>query len=122
MQQRGQVDQRTDVYSLGLTLYELLTLEPAFPIGDDRPNLLRRIAEDEPIPPRKLDPSIPSDLETIVQKAMAKDPADRYPSALDLADDLGRFRAKLQEAGRIRLVISDGPDLGPRVVTSWITI
>jgi serine/threonine protein kinase len=84
------LDHRTDIYSLGLTLYELLTLEPAF-AGTDRQELLRRIAEEEPRPPRSLDRSIPVDLETIVLKAIAKDPADRYAAAQDFAEDLKRF-------------------------------
>ena len=67
-----------------------MTLEPPFR-GTDRPELFRRIAQDEPTPPRKLEPRIPVDLETIVLKAMAKDPADRYSTAADLAEDLGRF-------------------------------
>ena len=88
--QRGGVDHRTDIYSLGVTLYELLTLSPVYP-GRDRQEVLRRIAFEEPRPPRRLNPSIPVDLETIVLKAMAKDPAGRYASAQDLADDLDRF-------------------------------
>jgi WD40 repeat protein/serine/threonine protein kinase len=84
------VDGRTDIYSLGVTLYELLTLRPAFS-GDDRVEVLRQIARDEPTPPRKLDPTIPVDLETIVLKAMAKAPADRYATAADFAADLERL-------------------------------
>ena len=84
------VDHRTDLYSLGATLYELLTLRAAFD-GDDRGMLLQQITQDEPPPPRKLNPSIPPDLETIVGKAMAKNPAERYPTAQALADDLRRF-------------------------------
>jgi WD40 repeat protein/serine/threonine protein kinase len=84
------VDHRADVYSLGATLYELLTLRPVFEC-DDRLELLRRIAEEEPPALRLLDPAIPRDLETIVRKAMAKDPGERYVTALELADDLGRF-------------------------------
>ena len=87
---RTPVDGRTDVYSLGATLYEILTLARPF-AGDDRLDLLRRIIEDEPIPPRKINPRIPGELETIVLKAMAKVPADRYATAADLAEDLGRF-------------------------------
>ena len=87
---RTPLDGRTDIYSLGVTIYELLTLRPAFP-GDDRLEILRQIAQDEPTPPRKLDPTIPVDLETIVLKAMAKSPADRYATAAELAADLGRF-------------------------------
>ena len=84
------VDRRTDVYSLGVTLYELLTLRPAFD-GSDREELLRRIAQEEPIPPRRLNPAVPRDLETIVLKAMAKEPERRYATARELADDLRRF-------------------------------
>jgi eukaryotic-like serine/threonine-protein kinase len=67
-----------------------LTLTTPFP-ADGRLDLMRRIAQEEPIPPRKIDPRIPVELETIVLKAMAKVPADRYATAADLADDLGRF-------------------------------
>jgi WD40 repeat protein/serine/threonine protein kinase len=84
------VDQRTDVYSLGATLYELLTLRPAVG-GVDRQDVLRRIAEDDPIAPRRIDPAIPRDLETIVLKTLAKEPQARYATAHDLADDLRRF-------------------------------
>jgi len=84
------VDGRTDIYSLGVTLYELATLEPAFE-GPDRQELLRRIAEQEPRPPRQLDASIPRDLETMLLKAIAKEPDGRYQTAQDLADDLRRF-------------------------------
>jgi WD40 repeat protein/serine/threonine protein kinase len=84
------VDHRTDIYSLGVTLYELLTLEPAFP-SRDRQELLRRIAFEEPKLPRRLSKAIPVELETIVLKAMEKNPADRYASAQELADDLERY-------------------------------
>ncbi len=81
------VDHRTDVYSLGATLYELLTLEPAFN-GGDRQELLRQIAFEEPRPLRRLNRAIPQELETIVLKAMERNPADRYATAQELADDL----------------------------------
>jgi tetratricopeptide (TPR) repeat protein len=86
----GVLDHRTDIYSLGLTLYELLTLQAAFP-GEDRGRLMRRIAEDDPRPPRQLNKAIPTDLETIVMKATAKEPESRYGTAQQLADDLRRF-------------------------------
>ena len=73
----GMADYRTDIYSLGVTLYELLTLEPAY-AGRDRQEILRRIAFEEPRPPRRINKAIPADLETIVLKSMAKDPARRY--------------------------------------------
>jgi eukaryotic-like serine/threonine-protein kinase len=87
---RGLVDHRADIYSLGATLYELLTLEPAYG-GRDREELLRQIAFEEPRPPRRRNPAIPADLETIVLKAMAKRVEDRYATAQDLGDDLRRF-------------------------------
>jgi serine/threonine protein kinase/WD40 repeat protein/tetratricopeptide (TPR) repeat protein len=87
---RTEVDHRTDVYSLGVTLYELLTLRPAFP-AIERTELLTQILNDEPTPPRRLNRSIPVELETIVLKALAKNPAERYATAGDLADDLRRF-------------------------------
>src|SRR5581483_1215089 len=86
----GRSDARGDVYSLGLTMYELLTLRPAFG-GDERHRLLERILHEEPPRPRQLDPVIPRDLETIVLKAIAKEPAHRYQTAAELADDLRRF-------------------------------
>jgi hypothetical protein len=87
---QGLVDHRSDIYSLGATLYELLTLRPAFE-GRDRNELVRQIADDEPRPPRSLHPSVPRELETIVLKALGKEPSERYPTAGALADDLQRF-------------------------------
>jgi serine/threonine protein kinase len=86
----GLVDHRTDVYSLGATLYELLTLRPAID-GQDRQEILRRIAFDEPPAPRSLNKAIPADLETVVLRALAKEPAERYATAQELADDLRRW-------------------------------
>ncbi len=86
----GRVDARSDVYALGLTLYELLTLRPAFD-RTGRDELLRQVMHDEPPAPRQVNPSVPRDLQTIVLKAMARDPAHRYRGAAELADDLKRF-------------------------------
>jgi serine/threonine protein kinase/WD40 repeat protein len=87
---RGILDHRTDIYSLGATLYELLTLRPPID-GNDRPELLRKLADEDPAPPTKIDRLIPTDLETILTKALSKSPGDRYATARDLADDLRRF-------------------------------
>ena len=89
---RGAVDGRSDVYGLGATLYELLTLRQVFE-GDDRAELLIGSSSDEPRFSRKLDAAIPLDLKTIVLKALAKDPAERYATAGELAADLTRFLA-----------------------------
>jgi len=90
---RGKMDHRTDIYSLAATFYEAVTLRHAFQ-ADDRQQLLRRIIECEPRPPRQINPAIPKDLETILLKALSKEPQDRYESAGELADDLRRFLEK----------------------------
>ena len=87
---QGLVDRRTDVYSLGITLYELLTGEAAVELGP-RQQMLRQIIAGAPVAPRRVNLLIPVDLETIVLKATRKLPADRYASAHELADDLRRF-------------------------------
>jgi WD40 repeat protein len=85
-QVRGEsFDHRSDIYSLGVTLYELLTRRPAFPPGPGT-----QVVTAEPIRPRRVNPRIPRDLETIVMRSMAKRPQDRYASADALADDLRR--------------------------------
>jgi tetratricopeptide (TPR) repeat protein len=86
----ARLDHRTDIYSLGATAYELLTLRPPF-AGENRAVLVRRIAADDPRRARRVSSAVPRDLETIVAKAMEKNPADRYATARELADDLTRF-------------------------------
>jgi serine/threonine protein kinase/Tfp pilus assembly protein PilF len=86
----GLVDHRADIYGLGATLYELLTGRPAVD-ADERAEILRKIAFEDPVAPRRLDRSVPAELETITLKSLAKNPIERYATASELADDLKRL-------------------------------
>ena len=86
----GHCDARSDVYSLGLTLYELIALRPAYE-AFDRHRLMERVLHEEPERLKKLASGVPRDLETIVAKSIARDPAMRYATAAALAEDLCRF-------------------------------
>jgi WD40 repeat protein/Tfp pilus assembly protein PilF len=87
---RGAGDARSDLYSLGVTLYELVTLRGAFQ-GADHVQLIERITNAEPVRPRSLDPRVPADLETVILKALDRDPDRRYQTAAQLAEDLRCF-------------------------------
>ena len=87
---RALVDHRTDIYSLGVTLYELLTLRTPYD-ADNCHDFLHQIERGEPVALRRLNPSVPFDLETVVLKAISKLRRHRYRTAQDLADDLRRF-------------------------------
>jgi hypothetical protein len=89
---QGVTDARGDVYSLGATLYEMLTLRPPFE-DSDRLRLIDRLTHESPVRPRRIDPRIPRDLETVVAKGMARDPNLRYRTAAAMAEDLKRFLA-----------------------------
>jgi WD40 repeat protein len=86
----GKVDSRGDVYALGLTLYEMLAFRPAFD-ERERGRLVKQVTGEAPAPLHNLNPEVPRDLETIVQKAIEREPSHRYASASDLGDDLRRF-------------------------------
>jgi tetratricopeptide (TPR) repeat protein len=88
----GWADPRTDVWGVGATLYEMLAGRPAFD-GRGRAELLKQIHDVEPVPLRRVDPKIPRDLATILHKCLQKEPAARYTTASELADDLRRFLA-----------------------------
>ncbi|MHC4549259.1 MAG: tetratricopeptide repeat protein [Planctomycetota bacterium] len=89
---RGEVDHRTDIYSLGATIYEVLTLQPPFG-GRTLQQVYAQILDKDPALPRRANRRIPKDLETIVAKAMEKEPRRRYATARALADDLRLFAA-----------------------------
>ena len=101
---RGEADARAYVHALGLTLYELLTLKPAFYLPD-RLQVIEQIKTENPPRPRSIDSRIPRDLETIVLKAISKDAKDRYQTADVLGDDLRRF--------------SEGHTIRVRRVSAW---
>jgi eukaryotic-like serine/threonine-protein kinase len=84
------LDRRSDVYSLGATLYKLLVGRPPFD-GTSTVEILRKVVDEEPVPIRKLDASLPVDLETIVMKCLEKEPERRYQTAKQLAEELGRY-------------------------------
>ena len=88
--QRTRISRRTDVYALGATLYHLLTGRPPFQ-GESLAQTLDLVRHADPVSPRVLNPAVPADLETICLKCLEKEPARRYATAQDLADELGRF-------------------------------
>ncbi len=122
------VDHRTDIYSLGATLYEMLTLLPIFE-GDTSLAVLTQIASVDPVPPRKINSLIPLDLDCIVRRATAKRPADRYADAAGLAADLRRYlnfepvRARrLGPLGRLILWCRRDPRLAAVMTTAALLL
>jgi tetratricopeptide (TPR) repeat protein/predicted Ser/Thr protein kinase len=88
--EQARIGPRSDVYALGAILYHVATGRPPFG-GKDPLETLRKVVDDEPIPPRKINPKVHPDLETIALKALEKDPARRYGSASEFAQELGRW-------------------------------
>lgn len=107
----GHTDARSDLYSLGLTLYELVTWRPAFEAAAPS-ELIRKITTEAPAPPRKLNPQTPRDLETIILQATAREAGDRYQTGDELAADLRRFLEAIPVAAR--------RDNAPRRGVQWV--
>jgi serine/threonine protein kinase len=112
------VDHRTDIYSLGATLYELLTLRPPF-VAEGRDRLLAMVIQKEPVAPRGANSKVPRDLDTICLKCLEKDPDRRYPTAKELADDRRRFTSRFAilarrtgPLGRAKKWVRRNPALG----------
>jgi serine/threonine-protein kinase len=95
----GEVTVATDVYGLGAVLYELLTGR-APSAADTLTRILERVRTADPVPPARLNPRVDPDLDAVCRKCLAKDPARRYASAVELADDLDRYRQGLPTAAR----------------------
>ncbi|MGE3310356.1 MAG: protein kinase [Limisphaerales bacterium] len=90
---RSELGPRTDIYALGALLYEVLTGHPPFQ-GESPIDTIKLVREADPVPPRRLNPRIPADIETIALKCLEKEPRKRYATARELAADLNRFLAR----------------------------
>mgnify|MGYP001587536400 FL=1 len=99
MAKRVKVDHRTDIYSLGVTMYELLCFRPAYPMTDDK-EILSAVLTRDPVAPRKINHHVPAELDTICMKCLEKMPVARYETAKTLADDLRRYIADLPIAAK----------------------
>ncbi len=108
---RVPMDHRTDIYSLGATLYELLTLRPPF-AAEQRDQLLAQIIQKDPTPPRKVNGKVPVDLETICLKAMDKDPDRRYQTAGANGRRPAAVRQPLRHPGAPRRAVRAAAEVG----------
>lgn len=117
---RGEANAASDIYSLGVTLYELLTLQRLFEV-DDRVEMIRHISNQKPKPPRAIEPSISRDFETVVLKAIDKRPEARYRSAREFADDLNCVvEGRPVTARRLTRIVSSGSGWMIECAVGWM--
>src|ERR1700757_157593 len=101
------VDGRSDIFSLGVVLYEMLTAEKPFP-GQSITTVIYKIVNEDPVPPKQIDPAIHAGISAVVLKALAKDPDTRYKSCREMLEDLHNYRAVANASGNPNATMGTG--------------
>src|SRR5215467_6156908 len=103
------VDGRSDIFSLGVMLYEMITGKKPFP-GQNITTVIYKIVNEDPVPPRTIDPTIHHGLSSVVMKALAKDPSARYQSCKEMLEDLKNYRSLAAESPSSTVMLSGSPE------------